>query len=224
MPPLVLLVIVAGAAIMLGAWYFSEAQKIKRALRAAEHVPIANYPHGGIKRVIGVLSVEGDMLSAPLSGRQCAAWEVVVEEQRSSGKSTSWYTIVRQVEAVPFLVEDETGRAHVDPSGAQLVVTADRHSRSGTFDDPTPEERAFLDRHGEEATGWVFNRTLRYREGVLEPDELVAVLGQGAVSYDDAPDMQHQGGYRAPAASKRLDIRAAGGHPLYISDDASVVS
>ena len=221
--PLALLFIVAGAAILFSAWYFSEAQKIKRALRDAEQVPIASYPHGGIKRVVGVLSLDGEPLAAPLSGRRCAAWEVVVEEQRSSGKSTSWYTIVREVQAVPFMLDDDTGRAHVDPSGAQIVVTADRRSRSGTFDDPTPEERAFLDRHGEEAEGWVFNRTLRYREGVLEPDERVAVLGQGAVSYDDVPEAQHQGGYRQPAASKRLDIRAAGGHPLYISDDASVV-
>lgn len=209
---------------MFGAWYFSEAQKIKRALRDAEHVPIARYPHGGIKKVIGVLSVEGELLTAPLSGRPCAAWEVIVQEQRSSGKSTSWHTIICEVEAVPFILEDHTGRAHIDPSGAQLVVTADQHSRSGTFDDPTPEEHAFLDRHGEEGTGWVFNRTLRYREGVLEADELVAVLGQGTVSYDDAPERQHLGGYRSLAASKRLYIRAAGGHPLYISDDASVVS
>lgn len=123
-----------------------------------------------------------------------------------------------------FVLTDATGRAFIDPNGAKLVITEDSHTRSGTFDDATPREEAFLAAQGEKSEGWIFNRSLRYREGVLEPGEWVAVLGHGTVSYDDAPaPAPHAGGYRQQAGPKKLEIRAAGQVQLYISDDVSVL-
>lgn len=80
MPAFFILVPIAVAVVGLLIWWFSDKRKIKRALRNAERVAIADYPHGGLKRIVGRLSIEGNALQAPLSGRWCAAYEVIVQE------------------------------------------------------------------------------------------------------------------------------------------------
>ncbi|MEM7157678.1 MAG: GIDE domain-containing protein [Myxococcota bacterium] len=222
--PIVSTLIVVGLFVLIGAWWFSETQRIKRALRGAEMVQIAQYPHGGLKRIVGKLSMNEEPLVAPLTGRPCAAYEVVLEQLRSSGKSSSWHTVFREIEVRPFTLDDGTGRAFVEPSEAKLVITRDERSQSGTFDDPTPREQAFLDMYGQSGEGWVFNKTLRYSEGVLEPGEDVAVLGRGAVSFDDRPAQDpHAGGYRQGSQSTKVTLRAGPKDPLYISDDPSTL-
>lgn len=222
--PLTAILIIVGLFVVFAAWWWSEANRVKRKIRKAELVQIAKYPHGGLKRIVGKLSMDREPLVAPLTGRPCAAYEVVVEERRSSGKSSSWHTLVREVELLPFILDDGTGRAFVDPTGAKLAITSDERSQSGTFDDATEREEAFLARHGQSSEGWVFNRSLRYREGVLEIGEDVAVLGRGALSFDDRPAQSpHDGGYRQGGQATKVRVCAGPKDPLYISDDTSTL-
>jgi len=87
---------------------------------------------------------------------------------------------------VTFVIDDGTGRAIIDPTGARVAVDIDMTTRSGTFDDATPVEEQFLIRHGLRASGWMFNRTLRYREGVIEVGGTHAVKGPGVPQPDSA--------------------------------------
>ncbi len=208
----ILMLLVFGA-VAFAMWWYSEAQVTLRALRGTPPVAIAQFAAGGVHKIVGRISVADGMLEAPLSGRMCAVYEVVVEERRSSGKSTHWSTIIHHVEAVPFLVTDSTGTAQVLPEHAELKITRDAHSRSGTFDDASPREERFLAAHGERSEGWVFNRGLRYREGVLEVGETVAVRGAG-VPVDDP----------ATPGTQILQLSTGGLERLYISDDPSVQS
>jgi len=205
-------------------WWFSDAQKIKRALRRAEHVDVAEYPHGGYKRIRGELRYVGRPLQAPLSGRACAAWQVVVEEYRGTAKHGRWVEVIRETKAVPFTLSDVTGTAFVDPQGGTVVITVDRESKTGLLDDPAAAEQRFMQRHGRDSDGLLLDKPLRYTEGILEEGEDVAVLGHGARSHHESvPASLHQGGYRTQALGQRLEIRAPRELPFVISDDLEVV-
>jgi len=213
----VLLVVVPLLAFPLGYafWYWSDTARIQRALRGAPRVSIAEAPEGEVVRLQGRV-VAGETLEAPLTGRRCVYYFAIVEEE-SGG---DWRERAREYDGVPFAIDDGSGRAIVDPANARVDVDLDRASRSGTFDEPTPRETAFLERHGLRGTGWIFNKNLRYREGVFEVGEPIAILCQ-PVREPDPDAAARVGGYRN-AAPTRLRIGGSADHPILLSDSRDV--
>jgi hypothetical protein len=191
----VLVVFAIVAMVVIFGWYNSEEQKIKRALRRAPISSIRDAHSGEVCRLVGRVKSSGRLLKAPFSHRQCVYYDVTVEEYRSSGKSGRWVQMIREFNSVDFLVEDDTGRALIRAAAMKVAVVKDSEKQSGVLNDATPELQTFLARHGETSVGWVFNRRLRYREGVFEPGERVAVVG--TVRWEPDPDPQQAGkGYR----------------------------
>ena len=142
-------------ALGLGAlWlYFSADARFKRALRNAKRVRVADCPDCGNAKFVGTLVYADETLIAPLTGRRCAFYEVIVEEYRSSGDSSHWYQIIRDVESKDFFLEDSSGRALVRVATAEVMVVKDSHSKSGSFDDATDVEEAFLKKTQQEEQG-----------------------------------------------------------------------
>ena len=222
MEPLFIAFGLLGATAAIGAlgyqYFFSKTARTKRAIKRQEQVPIGEASEGVPIRIVGSLSYAGQPLDAPLTGRPCAAWHVLVEEYKGSGgaRRGNWATVVEDWDSRPFIVEDGTGKAFVKAEAADLALVQDAHFRSGTFDDAHERLEAFLNDHGEASTGAVFNRTLRYREGVLAAGETVAVMGIGRLEMD--PDGDQAGaGYRT--APQRLVVDGLEDGRLLVSDD-----
>jgi hypothetical protein len=215
MEALIVLAIAAGVAIVAASRVWNEKARIRRDMRSAPLVDIAELREGLTGRLVGRVG-EGETLQAPFTGRSCVFYEATVEEYRSSGKSGSWRQVIREVSGVSFVLDDGTGRAIVDPGGARVDVDIDMTTRSGTFDDATPIEEQFLTRHGLRSTGWVMNKSLRYREGVIEIGETIAVMGQG-VREPDPDAVGRVGGYRSGPPT-RLRLGGSSRHPILLSD------
>jgi hypothetical protein len=115
------------------------------------------------------------------------------------------------------VLTDGTGRAIIDPTGAEIALDFDSRSSSGTFDNANEAEEAFLARHHQKSQGWVFNKGLRYREAVIHIGETIAVLGEGVREPD--PDGSPTSEYRG-AAPTRLRLTSTPRFPLVISDNA----
>jgi hypothetical protein len=206
--------------VVVAAVFFSENARIKRAIRKAPRTLIADFPEHGAAKIVGTVRLLDESIPAPLTKRDCAYYETTVEEHRRRGKHSRWVTIIRESGGVPFLLEDSSGRALVDPRGARVALVVDNKSRSGTFDDATAEEEEFLQRHNRQSKGWFLNRSLRYREGVLEIGETVTVFGAGVREAD--PDGAGQaGGYRELPPT-RIRLGGSSKSALMISDDPSV--
>jgi len=201
------------------------ARRITRRIREAEQVQSGAFPDGSIGRVVGELVLHEGELVAPLTGRRCAAYEVVVDE--SFGAFEEGHVerrVAHEVKAVSFAVDDGTGRTIVHPERAEFAITADFEDSAGPLEDPTPRQCEFLaqvdcQRLQEHNSPTV----IRFREGVLEPGERVAVLGRGVVSLDASATAEHTRGYRAPAGSTMVTMASDSRTPLYISDDPSVL-
>ena len=225
MTPVVFVAVVV-VTIALGlflAWYFSADQRLMRRMRGTPQRAIADVVEGERVRVVGRVRVEAP-LAAPLSARPCAYYRVVVEEQRRRGKSTYWFTVVDEERGVDFLLEDGTGVARVPIGHVQAVLEGDARGKSGFLRDPTPELEAFLAARGLATTGWLFNKTIRYREGVAEPGELVAVVGTGRWERDPEASAKAGDGYREATMPKRLVLEAPSDGPLLLSDETNVTA
>ena len=215
--PILAVAIVVLFVVLIARWW-SEKARLARTLREAPRVDIRAMPEGARARVVGTVTAHGATLRAPLTGRACVAYVAQVEERISTGKTSYWTNRIHEVKSVPFAIDDGTGRAIVDPGAAQLLVEMDATTKSGAFDDATPIEADFLRRHGMASTGWFFNKTLRYVEGVIEPGERVAVLGQAVREPD--PDAAGQvTGYR-DALPTRPRIGGTPAQPILVSDRA----
>ncbi len=167
--------------VLLGALLFNRDARIKRSIKRVPRVEIKDFSDGTIGRVVGQVRLI-DETSAPMSGRPCAQYHLVIEQRRSSGRSSHWVTLVDEQRMVDFVVEDGSGRAVVDTTGAKVAVVKDAKARSGTFNSATPELEALLARHGHDSTGFLgLNKTIRYQEGVIEEGEMVAVCGLGRI-------------------------------------------
>jgi hypothetical protein len=208
----IMLLFVAGAAVYyLG---FNREAKINRLLHEYPRVSVKGFPDGGTGRITGRLGYAGEPIYAPISGRLCAFYEVTVEEHSND----SWHQILREVHGVDFLLSDESGEALVRMGTAEIAVVKDVHLRSGTWNDANEAMEALLARHHQKSQGMIFNRNLRYKEGVLEAGEPVAVLGRGMREPDPNPKSS-AGAYREMAT--RLVMVSGTEYPLWVSDDPS---
>jgi hypothetical protein len=185
MPLFIVFGVLALAGVLFASWYFSRDVRARRKLARTPMQAIVDVVPGTISRLTGMIQPLAEQLTAPMSGRRCAYYLVIVEVYRSSGKSGHWHELLREEQSVDFLLRDNTGIARIQMDGPHVAVVRDHKTRSGTFDDPTPVEAAFLERLGEQATNFLgLNRTLRYTEGALEFGEDITVLGAARPGAD----------------------------------------
>ncbi len=201
--------------------FFNRDARVKRALGKVPRGRLRSVVAGSVVKLVGRLDCVDEPLVAPLSRRRCAYYELTIEEWRSGGRSGEWVTVVQQASGRDFVLRDGKAAALVRTNAAEIAVHKDEQDAIGIVKAPTPELEALLEQHGQKSTGLLgFNRKLRFREGVLEAGEHVAVCG--------AP-MRYA---RTPSGAA---IEAAGGRPiewvfdqhgdvpLYVSDDPAAL-
>lgn len=196
--------------------YFSRASQLTRELARYPRKSLAELPEGTLGRVVGKAVALDDTLEAPLSGRACLYYTSIVEV--SAGKD--WKEILREDRAVMFVLDDGSARAIVDPSSCKVVLDFTQTGSSGTFDKPTEREKAFLDAHDTASThaGGLLNRSLRYREALIEVGGTVAIYG--TTTREPDPGRHPEGGYREDAPTQ-LRMTSSRKQPMIISNNAS---
>ncbi len=214
------LLVIAVIAVAVASASRSRRARTEQSLRLSKRRPIASFSEAEPSKIVGTLAYVSAPLISPLTGRRCAYYEVLVEEYDGRGASGDWSTLIHETKGQSFALEDESGRAIVDPQYCHTAIVVDSHTKSGTFNDPTQVERAYLESHGRDGQGWVFNKTLRYKEGILEAGEELAVLGRGTKEPDPDGVASVGGGYRS-GPPMRLRMRGTQSEPLLISDEPS---
>lgn len=214
-PTYALLIPLFFGGIALLRYWFSAAAKLRRAIGDVRVTSIRDARAGELVRITGKIRPIGEPLRSPITGRSCVAFRSTLEE--SGGvKGTQWREVLREIEAVDFFLEDTTGRALIRTDAFEMLITDDTERCSGLLDDPTPDLQNFLARHRESYDGWLFNRTLRYKEGTFDAGEIVTVLGIARWEADPDPD-QTGTGYRD--RPKRLVIEARPDGPVLATDE-----
>ncbi len=192
----------------------------RRALSALPSARIGE-AHGTV-RVSGRIRQGDQSLKAPLSGRRCVGYELVIYISGAVTGGTgnmyqppAWRRLVDMQKACPFLVADESGEARVDTSGPFSLILVD--DRTGTTKGPHPGEHRelarFLKSKGIDATTWLGNwRAFKYGEGILREGDRVTIGGDTAEEIDPRGERT---GLRSPP--EKLVLRGTEARPLLIA-------
>jgi hypothetical protein len=200
-----------------GKWWFSTDQVVRRAIRRVRVTKIQDVEEGEKTRIVG--RARGThTLRAPLSGRACLHWRVVVEEYRSTlsrFSSGTWDTVTDDSQGTDFYIDDDSGSALVRAARVQVVLTTDARSSSDFRRPASPALERFLSRHGHSSR----NKRIRYGEGIVEAGETVTAVGIG--QWETDPDASpHAGdGYRNMIKPRRLVLESPHEEPILVSDE-----
>ncbi len=155
----------AGAAAAFFAYRQFQAQK---ALAELEERPIAEAEPGELVQIVGVVTPVSETLVSPHLNRECVYYRYLKERYRprSGNSSGGWYTVACKKDSVPFLLQDGTGSARVDPRGARLILHKDHDETSG------------MGLALEVAGFSIGSNKERVTETVVEPDDTLRVIGR----------------------------------------------
>ncbi len=96
----------------------------------------------------GTVEVEGDVrshdstLESEHFGEDCVAYEYEIEKRRhsSNNSGSNWRTIDSGQAFRPFILEDESGTAYVDPEGASFSLEKERTRKTNAQGQPVPDD------------------------------------------------------------------------------------
>ena len=113
-----------------GVWTGTSSLRRWRRLGADDPVPIREaVSRSGSTEVEGTVREHESTLESPVLDQPCVAYEYAIEQRRNRGGSRSgsrWRTVEEGADRTSFVIEDESGRAYVDPEGASLSLDSER--------------------------------------------------------------------------------------------------
>lgn len=214
---MILLIAMVAGCVFFYRYYFNRKTIVKRKLKKATGKKISDFVTGDIAKVVGKVEIVGVPLIAPLSGRPCAYYYVLVEQEKSYGRSSSWETLIEEEVGGEFVIRDGRYRAHINSDNIKSYLVQDREYSSGFGEDASDILEKYLQDHGEKSEGlFNFNKKIRYKEGVLEQDEFMAVIGRG--EWKNASQIKLPESY-----GRVLSIDSTEEEPVYLSDDPDTV-
>ncbi|MDB4961491.1 MAG: hypothetical protein JWP01_1490 [Myxococcales bacterium] len=204
----------AGTIVAFTAWMMARTRRFRRRINRQRLWRLSQLPEGTYGRIVGRAHPIGEPLISPMTGRRCVYYEVVVEGKGLQPKPAKMTIVAHEVKAMPFLLVDGTGRAVIDPAGADLLVDFDARSGFGSAGQiVTPAHQELFARHGRTVLGGMYGTDLRYRESVIEIEDMITVLGVGTREPDpEATGHGSRSRFRFTHTAKR---------PLMITDDWS---
>jgi hypothetical protein len=196
-------------------YFFSEEVRIKRIFKKAPFKLMSDFKDGEVAKVIGnIISVE-EPLIAPLSGRKCVQYQIIVEKDEGGSEEGSRYeVIIDDTVKSKFLIKDGDYLAMINDPDLKSLIEMDKEYSSGFLKDAESNLEVYLKSHGKQSENFFgFNKKLRYKEGILALGEEVAVYGSG--NWKKATELN------LPVALRSvLEFRSTPKSKVYLSDHA----
>lgn len=191
----VLIVTAALAAFLGGSWFFDGPQRRLREVMRVRRRLIGALHEGQRARIVGEVAAIGEPLIAPVTGRRCVLYLVEVDTDPSNPSAER--RLVTEQRAVPFVLDDGSGRSVIDTTNGQLSLDDGRRGKAG---ETHAGMTALLARHHCSYVG------ARYHERIVEVGAEVAVLGDAV--RDPDPDALPAGTYRTdlPARLRMTNV------------------
>lgn len=144
-------------------------------------------PASGAVEVVGRAQGDGETTTAPLTDTPCLAYVIEMEEYRyrSGGRHSSggyrWVDAGGDMDNVDFLLEDHSGLALVETSGAEFFLDAERELELEEEQQPPASLGQMLERAGYDV---VCDAKRRYTEYRLDEGEEIHVSAEANAPPD----------------------------------------
>ncbi len=178
-PTLILLIFGLVIIGIIISYFFSKKKRIVRELQKTPKKQIGRVQQHEYVKLVGKAKGGDNLLIAPLSGRACLCYYVIVQKENDD----SWSTYIQEERFQDFFLESQGEMALIKPTRThtefrRTYFEIDHKEESGTFNDAKPHLERFLKKHNHKSEGFMgFNKTLRYLEGIIEEEETIAVKG-----------------------------------------------
>ena len=182
----------AAIGVVIGVVWFIKGFKELKTKRTIQDIPTSKINTGAVGtnvEIKGNILVEQDkMVTAPISGQQCAIYHIEIQKEMRRKNSTYWHTIDQFFSHEGFYVDDQSGAtALVLVDGARINrngKTQNFYVNSNNFDEmPDLLRKALtanqtkLKKFKIKKTSWFFASKYRLLEWCFRPNEEVYVLG-----------------------------------------------
>lgn len=185
--------------------------RLVRLIKKTPTLPIKNVQKG-YAEVKGRVVATGETLHAPLSGKPCVYYHLVVEEKMVTGNVSK---IIKDKRFAPWVLSDDSGLARVDLSSATLLLSSTH--RVSTISGSSPD-KAHLDevlkRYGIRSHRWIFEKGLEFEETILQEGVELYVLG--SARFDRSQESQRSGLPSVYFSRKRGLLKA----PFIVSNES----
>lgn len=185
-PVILIILLVAG---IVSVFVFDNLKtRILRELRKSPSKPINTVKENEYVRLHGRVAVIDKPLIAPLSGRECVFYHIIVERKGDK----HWIEEINETKYQDFYLRsgDEFARISAHDRRATLMYLVFDHERRSGWLDAAPEHfETYLKGHGMSSKSWFFNlnKNMRYKEAILAPAEDVVVKGVAKWERLEAP-------------------------------------
>lgn len=167
--------------------------RIRRQHRRMPATPIAALADHQVGRIVGHVAGSEQPLIAPLTGRPCVLYQLVVYKPAGRG---GWSVCTTDRSGTPFTVSDRGATAIVDPLHSRIAVADDHSEECNAVDGPTLEQTAVLMNHGLRLKGWFLYRKYRFEESMIAIGDPIGVIGAAV----RARELRIAGSKQAPLA------------------------
>ena len=186
--------LIMGAAIgtVMGiVWFVKGFQELK-IKRTIQNIPTSKINTGAVGTNVeikgNIIAEKEKLVTAPISGRECALYHLEIQQERRRKNSTYWQTIDQFYSHEGFYIDDQSGAtALVLVGGAKIKregQTNNIYINSNNFDEiPLTLRKALtknqkkIKRFKLKKTSWLFSSKYRVLEWRFKPNEEVYVLG-----------------------------------------------
>jgi len=173
------LMLLALALIGVVAHFYSNKKIMLREFKKSRKKPINRIQENEYAKIVGKAKYVNEPLEAPLSGRKCVYYHVIVEAKGDK----IWRRIINDEKHQDFFIESNSEMAIVKMSSLQksmkrFYLVKDYKEKSGFGNDAPEKLERYLKYHNKKSKGLLgINKTIRYSEGIIELYEPIAVKG-----------------------------------------------
>jgi len=198
--------------VVAGILGFFRGFKIRSKRKLIENIPTSTVRGMavGLVEAQGKAAVFRGLLRSQFAKADCVFYRYKVEEHQGSGKNSQWVTVAEYTSPEFFYLEDDTGKALVNPMNAELHLGTDRKFSTGFGAGDKDEFLMGLSDLGITARGFMgFEKNMRCSEIYILPGDFVYIMGTAC------PDIPSQGSAKG---FENLCLRKEGDSFFCISD------
>jgi hypothetical protein len=199
---IIALIVITAAATFV---FFYTSTYHKRRAKMLEKVPVSpvgDIEEKGVAKVVGKVVALEKTVASPIAKAKCVYYRLCIEKQKAEEESASagnrrrvtdedddggeWETVVEDVKAIPFAVEDDTGMAAVETKNLDVEVKSGKRKDSGYLKGlSSAQEKLLTERYP--GKKFSFSKRMRYTEVVIEEGDELMVTGEVDLPKGDNP-------------------------------------